>query len=82
MLELDQVKNTNPKSTNTHTKRGRVRFTRFGKMPTSLGQKRNLSMIYTRYKRITNGFLKNTLQKSTNPNSEFTFSIYREEKRP
>jgi len=47
MLGLEHVKNTNLKS-QTHTKRGTPRFTRFGKMPTSLRHKRDILMIYTR----------------------------------
>ena len=55
---------------------------RFGKMPTSPGQKRDKSMIYTRYKRITISSLKNILQKSTNSNSEFTSSIIGRRRNP
>jgi len=50
---MEHVKNTNPRLTNTYTKRGRQRFTRFDKMPTSPGvEERDLLMIHTRYKRL------------------------------
>jgi len=38
---LEHAKNINPK-TQTHTKRGRSRFTRFSKIPTFSGQKREI----------------------------------------
>jgi len=53
-----------PLITNTHTKRGKTKFTRFDKMPTSPGQKRDILIIYTRYKRIIIGSLKNSHQNS------------------
>ena len=41
LLGLEHAKNTNPKS-QTHTKRESLKFTRFDKMPMSLGQKREI----------------------------------------
>jgi len=68
------------KITNTHTKRVRLRFMRFSKMPTSPGKKRDLLMIYTRYKMITIGSHKNTLKKSLTLKNGFK-SIFIEKRR-
>jgi len=44
---------------------------RFGKMPTSPEQKRDLLMIYTRYKRITIGSFKNSHHKINLPKMHY-----------
>jgi len=52
----------------THKEKGRPRFMRFGKMPISPGQKREIYWWFTQdYKRITLGSLENTLRNHSYP---------------